>query len=69
MYDMTYSDKAGPSLFGTSVRWSIFNGTGSVINLDAANGETLEVVVQDDLTASTNELSTLFVNWQGHIEV
>ena len=69
MFDMDYSDKAGPSAFGTSTRWSVFMGTGSVINLDAANGETLEAVVQDDLTASTNELSTLFINWQGHIEV
>lgn len=69
MYDLSYSDKAGPSLFGTSTRWRVFEGTGSVINLDASKGETLEVVVQDDLTASTNELSTLFINWQGHIEV
>jgi hypothetical protein len=69
MYDLSYSDKAGPSLHGTSTRWSIFTGTGSVINLKGDNNETLEAVVQDDLTASTGELSTLFVNWQGHIEV
>lgn len=68
MYDLTYSDKAGPSLFGTSTRWSIFDGTGSVVNIDGDNGESIEVVVQDDLTASTNELATLFINWQGHIE-
>ena len=69
MYDLQYSDKAGPSTFGTSTRWRIFDGTGSVVNLDAANGESLEIVVQDDLTASTNELATLFINWQGHIEI
>ncbi len=68
-YDLNYSDKAGPSLHGTSMRWSVFIGTGAVINLDASNNETLEAIVQDDLTASTNELSTLFINWQGHIEV
>ncbi len=69
MYDLSYSDKAGPSLFGTSTRWSIFDGTGSVVNINGTNGESVEVVVQDNLTASTNELSTLFINWQGHIEI
>lgn len=69
MYDLSYSDKAGPSTFGTSTRWRVFEGTGSVINLDADKGEYLEAVVQDDLTASTNELATLFLNWQGHIEL
>ena len=69
MYDLSYSDKAGPSLFGTSTRWSIFDGTGSVVNIDGGNGESIEVIVQDDLTASTAELSTLFINWQGHIEI
>lgn len=69
MYDLSYSDKAGPSLFGTSTRWSIFDGTGSVVNIKADKGESLEVVVQDNLTASTAELSTLFINWQGHIEI
>lgn len=69
MYDLSYSDKAGPSLHGTSTRWSIFTGTGSVVNIDGDNGESIEVIVQDNLTASTAELSTLFINWQGHIEV
>lgn len=69
MYDLSYSDKAGPSLHGTSTRWSIFDGTGSVVNINGDRGESIEVIVQDNLTASTNELSTLFVNWQGHIEV
>ena len=69
MYDLSYSDKAGPSLHGTSTRWSIFDGTGSVVNINGDRGESVEVIVQDNLTASTNELSTLFINWQGHIEV
>lgn len=69
MYDLSYSDKAGPSLFGTSTRWRVFEGTGSVINLNANNGESLEIIVQDNLTASIGELSTLFINWQGHIEL
>jgi hypothetical protein len=69
MYDLSYSDKAGPSLHGTSTRWSIFDGTGSVVNINGNRGESIEVVVQDNLTASTGELSTLFINWQGHIEL
>jgi len=63
MYDVTYTDKAGPSLHGTSGRGS-FNRIGVVIRLDPANGDYLEALVQDDLTG----LSSFFIKAQGHIE-
>lgn len=69
MYDLSYSAKAGGTNHGTSTRWSIFDGTGSVVNINGTREESIEVVVQDNLTASSNELATLFINWQGHIEI
>jgi len=69
MYDVTYSDKAGPSLFGTSGRWSFEQRTGAVIRLDGAENDEVEILIQDDLTASSNEIADFQVKIQGHVEV
>lgn len=66
MYDLEYSDKAGGGDFGTSFRRS-FGGqdkNGAVIELDPAQNESFEVVIQDDLTALENFRCVI----QGHIE-
>lgn len=68
MYDVDYSDKAGPSLFGTAGRWSFKQRTGTVIRLDGATNDQVEVLIQDDLTASSNEISDFRINMQGHVE-
>jgi len=62
MYDMEYTDKAGPSLFGTHARGS-FNRIGVTVRLDGAKGDYLEALVQDNLTG----LSSFLINGQGHI--
>lgn len=69
MNDVDYSDKAGPSLFGTWGRWSWMQRTGTVIRLDGATNDEIEVLVQDDLTADTAELSRFEIKMQGHVEV
>lgn len=61
MYDMEYTDKAGPSLFGTHGRGS-FNRIGVTVRLDGNKGDYLEALVQDDLTG----LSSFLINGQGH---
>ena len=63
MYDVTYSDKAGSSLFGTSARGS-FNRIDATVRLDGDNGDFLEILVQDDITG----LSSFFINAQGYVE-
>ena len=63
MFDVTYSDKAGPSLFGTSGRGS-FSRIGVLVELNGDNGDFMEVLVQDDLQA----LSSFFINGQGYVE-
>ena len=63
MFDVTYSDKAGSSLFGTSGRGS-FSRIGATVRLDGDAGDYLEILVQDDITL----LSSFFVNAQGYIE-
>jgi hypothetical protein len=62
MYDVDYTDKAGPSLFGTHGRGS-FNRIGITVKLIGDNGDYLEALVQDDLTG----LSSFLINGQGHI--
>lgn len=61
MYDVRYSDKAGPSLFGTSGRGS-FSRIGAWIILNGNNGDFLEGLTQDDLTG----LNSFFINAQGY---
>lgn len=63
MYDVTYSDKAGPSLFGTSGRGS-FSRIGVAIKLDGTVGDFMDILVQDDITA----LNSFFINGEGYIE-
>lgn len=68
MFDVPYTDKAGGGLFGTNGRGSIKIGTGAVPRLVGANGDFLELLVQDDLTASSNEISVFELKGQGHPE-
>ncbi|MCK5616395.1 hypothetical protein KAR91_81790 [Candidatus Pacearchaeota archaeon] len=64
MYNVDYAQKAGGGNWGTNGRWSVFDGTGAVINIDNADGETLECIIQDNLTG----LLTYRMKGQGHIE-
>ena len=61
MFDVRYSDKAGPSLFGTSGRGS-FDRIGATVELNGDTDDHFEILVQDDLTL----LSSFFVNAQGY---
>jgi len=63
MFDINYSDKAGPGLFGTSARGS-FSRVGVLVKLDGNVGDFMDILVQDDLTG----LNSFFVNGQGYIE-
>lgn len=63
MFDVVYTDKAGPGLFGTRGRGSFAEIEVAVV-LNQANGDYLEMLVQDDLTG----LSDFRVKVQGHIE-
>ena len=65
MFNLDYTDKAGPSNHGVNGRWSIFDGTGAVINIDGDNAESVELVIQDNLT----DLIDFQMKMQGHIEV
>lgn len=64
MYDVTYTDKAGPGLFGTRGRWSFKQRTQTVTRLDGALNDELEVLVQDDLDGVTD----FQINMQGHVD-
>lgn len=63
VYDLTYSDKGGGGLFGTSARGS-FSRFGVVVRLDPVKGDYMEVLNQDDLQG----LASFFIKAQGHIE-
>lgn len=62
-FDVTYSDKAGPSLFGTHARGS-FSRVGVLVELNGDNGDFMDILVQDDITG----VASFFVNGQGYIE-
>ena len=64
MYNLDYTDKAGPSNHGVNGRWTIFE-TGAVLNIDETNNEFMECIIQDDLTG----LVDFQIKVQGHIEV
>lgn len=64
MYDITYSSKAPAGSYGLRGRFS-FDKSDVVIRIDGSAGDTLEILIQDDLTA----LTTFTVKAQGHIEV
>lgn len=49
MFDVIYSDKAPAGYFGLGARWT-FTKAEFIADLDGANGDYLEVLIQDDLT-------------------
>jgi hypothetical protein len=61
MFDVEYSDRAGPSLFGVNARFT-FKKIDFVPELIGDNGDFLEILIQDDLTG----ISSLEVHAQGH---
>lgn len=63
MYDVTYSEKAGASLFGTSAKGD-FDDIGVTLRIDGSVGDYLDILIQDDITS----LTTFHVNAQGHTE-
>lgn len=63
MFDVEYSDKAGPGLFGTKGRGS-FSRIGVVVALDDATGDYFEILIQDDL----QDLTSFRIKAQGHVE-
>ena len=64
MFDLVYTDKAGAGNFGTNGRGSIDIATGATPKISGANGDYLELLVQDDLTG----LIRFNLKGQGHIE-
>lgn len=64
MYNVDYTTKAGGGDFGTNARGSIRDGTGAVPKINGANGDYLEILIQDDLTG----LIKFNLKSQGHIE-
>ena len=65
MYDVVYSDKAPAGYFGLNFRRTFGgqNKNGVVIRLCADDSDTLQVIIQDDLT----DLDDFSVIAQGHI--
>ena len=62
-YDVNYSDKAGPSLHGTSSRISFGGQDKHGVVLRTSGDSVIQWVVQDDLTG----LTSLVASVQGHI--
>jgi len=54
MYDVSYTDKSGGGSFGTRGRFSVKSATGAVFVIDGDAGDTLEFLIQDDLTSLNN---------------
>jgi hypothetical protein len=63
MYNVIYTDKAGPGVYGTKALGS-FSDIDVAIRLDSAAGDKLEILVQDDLTG----LDSFSIKVQGHVE-
>ena len=61
MFNVTYSDSAGPSLFGTFGRQT-FTRIGVAVELNGNNDDVMDIIIQDDLTG----LSSFFLNGQGY---
>ena len=64
MFDLVYTDKAGPGVFGTNGRGSVKLATGAVPKLSGIAGDYMELLVQDDLSG----LTKFNLKGQGHIE-
>jgi len=64
MFNLNYTDKAGPGEYGMNGRGSIKDGTGAAPRTDGAAGDYLELLIQDDLS----DLITFRLKAQGHIE-
>lgn len=62
MYDVTYTDKAPAGQYGVRGRWT-FTKAEFIVELNGANGDKFELLVQDNLTA----LSTYEKKCQGRL--
>jgi len=62
---MEYTDKAGGGKYGVTADGAITERTGAVPEVVAANGDFLELLVQDDLTETG---SSIIFRGLGHIE-
>lgn len=62
MFDLTYTDKAPAGENGLRGRWT-FTKSEFIIELNGANGDFLEILIQDDTTANTSH----FLKAQGRI--
>ena len=62
MYDITYSDKAGPGLYSTSGRWT-FTKMGFILELDGDDSDFIEILIQDSLLT----LTSFVIKAQGRI--
>lgn len=63
MYDVHYSLKAPAGFYGLVARWT-FKNAGVAVRLDGSLGDSLNIMIQDDLTA----LDSFTAKIQGHIE-
>jgi hypothetical protein len=63
MFDVIYTDKAGPGLFGTRADGD-FSDLEVSIALDSTKDDFLEILVQDDLSL----LASFRIKAQGHVE-
>ena len=63
MFDVSYSSKAGGGNWGVSGRWTL-TAAETTVALDGSNNETLEAVIQDDLTG----LIDFQIKVQGHFD-
>ena len=63
MFDINYTTKAGGGTFSTAGRGSIKNATEAAPKVIEANGDYLELLIQDDLTG----LTTFEYKAQGHV--
>jgi len=70
MYDVAFDDSAGPAgFFGVRGRWS-FNKFGYSPELDGSVGDSLDILIQDDLTVSVagSGIAELEIKVQGHVD-
>jgi hypothetical protein len=63
MYNVDYSLKAPAGFYGLNARWT-FENAGVVARLDGSRGDSLKILIQDDLT----DLDSFRIKAQGHIE-